>query len=172
MMKNVFLSAALMLLSISAFAQTAEENLFSGPEDFDTYPREVYCEIESYTKRILTNKVAVKVDFGQEADFRYKDSRLVDENGEDIIFNSIVDAANYMAKRGWIFNLRPAAIIRKFGLKNPIYEPTAAYGHFGREPYTKVLELTRGGKTVKEEVQFFGWEKLDSVDLIRTEFGL
>ena len=55
MMKNVFLSAALMLLSISAFAQTAEENLFSGPDDFDTYPREVYCEIESYTKRILTN---------------------------------------------------------------------------------------------------------------------
>ena len=89
-MKNVFFSAALMLLSISAFAQTAEENLFSGPEDFDTYPREVYCEIESYTKRILTNKVA------------YKDSRLVDENGEDIIFNSIVDAANYMAKRGWL----------------------------------------------------------------------
>ena len=103
MMKNVFLSAALMLLSISAFGQTAEENLFSGPEDFDTYPREVYCEIESYTKRILTNKVAVKVDFGQEADFRYKDNRLVDENGEDIIFNSIVDAANYMAKRGWVF---------------------------------------------------------------------
>ena len=103
MMKNVFLSAALMLLSISAFAQTAEENLFSGPTDFDTYPREVYCEIESYTKRILTNKVAVKVDFGQEADFRYKDNRLVDENGEDIIFNSIVDAANYMAKRGWVF---------------------------------------------------------------------
>ena len=84
MMKNVFFSAALMLLSISAFAQTADENLFSGPEDFDTYPREVYCEIESYTKRILTNKVAVKVDFGQEADFRYKDSRLVDENGADI----------------------------------------------------------------------------------------
>ena len=59
MMKNVFFSAALMLLSISVFAQTTEENLFSGPEDFDTYPREVYCEIESYPKRILTNKVAV-----------------------------------------------------------------------------------------------------------------
>ena len=103
MMKNVFLSAALMLLSISAFAQTAEENLFSGPTDFDTYPREVYCEIESYPKRILTNKVAVVVDFGQETDFTHKDSRLVDENGEDIIFNSIVDAANYMAQRGWIF---------------------------------------------------------------------
>ena len=104
-MNHKLLLSAIAALTIAsgAFAQTTEENLFSGPEDFDTYPREVYCEIESYTKRILTNKVAVKVDFGQEADFRYKDSRLVDENGEDIIFNSIVDAANYLAKRGWIF---------------------------------------------------------------------
>ena len=84
----------------------------------------------------------------------------------------IIPDAEIADKIGNIFDLRPAAIIRKFGLKNPIYGPTAAYGHFGREPYTEVLELTRGGKTVKEEVQFFGWEKLDSVDLIRTEFGL
>ena len=35
-----------------------------------------------------------------------------------------------------LFDLRPAAIIRKFELKTPIYEPTAAYGHFGRKPYT------------------------------------
>ena len=84
----------------------------------------------------------------------------------------IIPDAEIADKIGNIFDLRPAAIIRKFGLKNPIYGPTAAYGHFGREPYTKVLELMRGGKTVKEEVQFFGWEKLDSVDLIRSEFGL
>ena len=83
----------------------------------------------------------------------------------------IIPDAEIADKIGKIFDLRPAAIIRKFGLKNPIYGPTAAYGHFGREPYTKVLELTRGGKTVKEEVQFFGWEKLDSVDLIRSEFN-
>ena len=84
----------------------------------------------------------------------------------------IIPDAEIADKIGKIFDLRPAAIIRKFGLKNPIYGPTAAYGHFGREPYTKVLELKRDGKTVKEEVQFFGWEKLDSVDLIRDEFGL
>jgi S-adenosylmethionine synthetase len=30
------------------------------------------------------------------------------------------------------FDLRPAAIIERFGLKSPIYRPTAAYGHFGR----------------------------------------
>ena len=59
-----------------------------------------------------------------------------------------------------LFDLRPAAIIKKFGLKNPIYESTAAYGHMGRKPY------------VKDGIQFFGWELLDSVDRIKEAFGL
>ena len=84
----------------------------------------------------------------------------------------IIPDAEIADKIGKMFDLRPAAIIRKFGLKNPIYEPTAAYGHFGRDPYTEPVTLWRNGKEVKEEVQFFAWEKLDSVDLIRNEFGL
>ena len=56
------------------------------------------------------------------------------------------------------FDLRPAAIIKRFGLKNPIYEPTAAYGHMGRKPF------------VKDGIQFFGWELLDEVDNIRKAF--
>jgi S-adenosylmethionine synthetase len=59
-----------------------------------------------------------------------------------------------------MFDLRPAAIIQRFGLKNPIYEPTAAYGHMGRKPY------------VQDGIQFFGWELLDSVDAIKEAFGL
>ena len=59
-----------------------------------------------------------------------------------------------------LFDLRPAAIIRKFGLKNPIYEPAAAYGHMGRKPY------------VQDGIQFFGWELLDSVDRIKEAFRL
>ena len=59
-----------------------------------------------------------------------------------------------------LFDLRPAAITKKFGLKNPIYEPTAAYGHMGRKPY------------VKDGIQFFGWELLDGVDSIKEAFGL
>ena len=71
-----------------------------------------------------------------------------------------------------IFDLRPAAIIKRFGLKNPIYLPTAAYGHFGRDPFRRKVQLVRDGRTVEEEVQFFGWELLDSVDMVRKEFGL
>jgi S-adenosylmethionine synthetase len=33
-----------------------------------------------------------------------------------------------------VFDLRPAAIIERLQLRRPIYRPTAAYGHFGREP--------------------------------------
>ena len=69
------------------------------------------------------------------------------------------------------FDLRPAAIIERFGLKNPIYEPTAAYGHFGRDPFRKEVELIRDGQTVKREIQFFGWECLDAVDFCREYFA-
>ena len=75
-------------------------------------------------------------------------------------------------KIGEIFDLRPAKIIEKFQLKNPIYEPTASYGHVGRKPYTKSVKVIRDGKEVTKVLQFFGWELLDSVDKIKTAFGL
>ena len=68
---------------------------------------------------------------------------------------------------GQAFDLRPAAIIRKFGLKNPIYLPTAAYGHFGRKPYKKKVTLFDGDREYKKEVEFFTWEKLDAKDICR-----
>lgn len=71
-----------------------------------------------------------------------------------------------------LFDLRPAKIIEKFELKNPIFEETAAYGHFGREPYIKEIEVLANGQPVKKQVQFFGWEKLDAVEKIRQAFGL
>lgn len=71
-----------------------------------------------------------------------------------------------------LFDLRPAAIIRKFELKNPIYEPTAAYGHFGRKPYTKAVKVGKPGQQTDRLVQFFGWEKLDTVDEIKKSFGI
>lgn len=76
------------------------------------------------------------------------------------------------SKVGELFDLRPAAIIEKFQLKNPIYEPTAAYGQMGRKPYVQKVKLIRGGKEVEKELQFFGWELLDSVDRIREVFAI
>ena len=59
-----------------------------------------------------------------------------------------------------LFDLRPKAIEERLKLRNPIYQATAAYGHFGRTPY------------VKNGIEFFTWEKLDYVDQIRRAFKL
>ncbi|MCX6271140.1 MAG: methionine adenosyltransferase [Bacteroidetes bacterium] len=82
-----------------------------------------------------------------------------------------------------IFDLRPYAIVQHFGLKNPIFLPTATYGHFGRDPYTKEVDVyypVKGSKGVQEnsktkykkKVEFFAWEKLDYVNAIKKEFGI
>ena len=71
-----------------------------------------------------------------------------------------------------LFDLRPHAIVRRFGLKNPIFEATASYGHFGNRPYTKVETFYEGGQLVEREVEFFGWEKLDMIDEIKNVLGL
>ena len=71
-----------------------------------------------------------------------------------------------------LFDLRPAAIVKRFGLKNPIFEATASYGHFGNRPYRKVEKVWENGREVEREIEFFGWERLDAVDAIRKEFGL
>ncbi|MBO7226222.1 MAG: methionine adenosyltransferase [Bacteroidales bacterium] len=71
-----------------------------------------------------------------------------------------------------IFDMTPYAIVKRFGLRNPIFLETASYGHFGRDPFTKEVTFIRDGKEVKEEVDFFAWEKLDYVDRIKKEFNI
>ena len=73
---------------------------------------------------------------------------------------------------GKLFDLRPAAIVRRFGLKNPIFEKTASYGHFGQRPFTETVQLWENGRPVEREIEYFGWEKLDAVDDIRREFKI
>ncbi|HEY7483214.1 MAG TPA: methionine adenosyltransferase [Streptosporangiaceae bacterium] len=53
-----------------------------------------------------------------------------------------------------VFDLRPAAIIRDLDLLRPIYQKTAAYGHFGRQDPD------------------FSWESTDRVDALRAAVGL
>lgn len=71
-----------------------------------------------------------------------------------------------------IFDLRPAAIVKHYGLKNPIFSETAAYGHFGRTPELKTMQIGVNGKSETRTVETFTWEKLDAVPAIRKEFGL
>lgn len=74
--------------------------------------------------------------------------------------NVALNDGQIAAKIEKLFDLRPAKIVARFGLKNPIFSATASYGHFGREPY------------VQDGMQFFGWERLDAVDMLKAEFSL
>lgn len=71
-----------------------------------------------------------------------------------------------------LFDLRPAAIIRTYGLRNPIYSETAAYGHMGRPSETKSVQIGHNGSAQTKQVETFTWEKLDRVDDIRKAFSL
>jgi hypothetical protein len=91
-----------IFVSTQAFAQdpvqAQEQNLPETQQDVKPY--KVYCEIVA-TPKIFSNKATVELDFGQYSGFWSSDRQLVDEQGNTISFNSALDAANYMARRGW-----------------------------------------------------------------------
>jgi S-adenosylmethionine synthetase len=68
-----------------------------------------------------------------------------------------------------LFDLRPYAIVERFGLQNPIFGQTAAYGHMGRQPGTVTVKMNGGEEKTFET---FTWEKLDYVDRIKAAFSL
>ncbi len=88
------------------------------------------------------------------------------------------------ARLNKIFDMRPYSIVERFGLKNPVFFPTASYGHFGRDPFiakvkvyyevpgSKPTPMGNGRNSYTKDVEFFAWEKLDYVDKIKKAFGL
>jgi S-adenosylmethionine synthetase len=71
-----------------------------------------------------------------------------------------------------MFDLRPIAIVRTLGLRNPIFLETAAYGHMGRPSGTKTVTVKENGVFVEKQVETFTWEKLNRVQAIKDAFGL
>lgn len=61
----------------------------------------IYCELLG-TRQFLSKKVTISIDFGQQTKL-FSDNRMVDENGNVIVFNSMIDAMNYMGNLGWEF---------------------------------------------------------------------
>ena len=53
----------------------------------------------------IGNKIKVDIDFGDERSFWGNDGRnlIIDEDGKDMKFNSMVDAMNFMGERGWVY---------------------------------------------------------------------
>ncbi len=95
-MKKLILFIAMLGLGFSAMSQEQPAELSKEKA------KEEYCMILASAK-FLSTKVTIEIDFGQEWSF-WKDKRgLRDENGKKIVFNSVIDALNYMASEGWEF---------------------------------------------------------------------
>ncbi|TJY58974.1 methionine adenosyltransferase [Sinimarinibacterium sp. CAU 1509] len=60
------------------------------------------------------------------------------------------------------FDLRPYGIVKMLDLVHPMYQATAAYGHFGRKPYE--VKLANG-----ETFTAFSWEKTDKVEALQAD---
>jgi len=74
----------------------------------------------------------------------------------DTFETGVMPDAKLSATLRELFDFRPAGIIRMLNLKRPIYQATAAYGHFGRKPHDGL----------------FPWERIDMAERLQSAFGL
>ncbi|KUG06397.1 methionine adenosyltransferase [Solirubrum puertoriconensis] len=93
----------------------------------------------------------------------YGTTKATDGNGQQLTDGQIAEKVQQL------FDMRPYAIVQRFGLQNPIFGETAAYGHMGRESQTKQVSLPNNET---RQVETFTWEKLDYVDQIKQAFNL
>jgi len=92
----------------------------------------------------------------------YGTTKALSASGQPLTDGEIADRVNEL------FDLRPYAIVERLGLRNPIFGPTAAYGHMGRQPGTVTVRMSGSEQTFET----FTWEKLDYVDKIKAAFGI
>ncbi|MBI3139392.1 MAG: hypothetical protein HYZ15_12505 [Sphingobacteriales bacterium] len=82
----------------------------------DSTKVEQYCEVVA-TGRLLSNKVTIDIDYGEERSI-WKDHRLRTDEGKLKKFNSVIDAMNFLGKEGWkLVNAFPINI----GNNPPVY---------------------------------------------------
>lgn len=90
-MNKLILVILTMILPISIYAQS----------------KKYYCEVKGVEKA-LTSGLKIVFDFGNNPVYSAwgglkSKQKLVDEKGEEIPFNSMVDAGNYLSDKGWTF---------------------------------------------------------------------
>ncbi len=93
-------------------------------------------------------------------------AKVKDKAGKNLSDGKIATIVNE------IFDMRPSEIIKRLGLKNPIFSETAAYGHMGRPSGKKIIEVIENGKKVKKSFETFTWEKTDYIPNVQKAFGM
>jgi S-adenosylmethionine synthetase len=71
------------------------------------------------------------------------------------------------------FDLRPKGIIRMLDLLHPLYENTASYGHFGRDPVEMTYPYANGnGQVACQPFSAFSWERPDRARALQEATGI
>jgi hypothetical protein len=83
-MKKIFILLVALILGFFTFSQ-------------DSSWRHVSISV---LPRLLSNKINVEVDYGTETKF-WSDTRMKDDEGKAVKFNSVADILNFMSKQGW-----------------------------------------------------------------------
>lgn len=135
-MKKLFLLLA--FVTISVFSATGQSK--------------VYCQLLG-TQQLFSKKVTVQVDFGQQTKF-FSDNRLVDQNGNVIVFNSMVDAMNHMGSLGWEFEQAYVVTLGSgAGASNVYHWLLSKYvGEEGDENELKTMDIIRKEQKVAAEI--------------------
>lgn len=94
-MKKIILILAIIFMAIGAKAQSTIQS-----ED-GKYP--VYCDLKAYNFWGV-GKVKVMLDMGAVSNNGGSFESLYGEDGKKIKFNTVMEAVNYMAKKGWILD--------------------------------------------------------------------
>jgi len=77
----------------------------------------------------------------------------------DTFGTAVVDETSIEHAVRDVFDLTPRGIIDALGLRAPIYQRTASYGHFGRE----ACSTQRNGR----DVTYFSWERTDRIEALK-----
>ncbi len=110
--------------------------------------RKYFCEIKG-TEKVLSNGLKIVFDFGESPVYSAwtglkNEQKLVDENGKEIKFNSMVDAANYMSEKGWNFLQAYTSVYAKNVIQHWIFykeadsQEEAGKGIMTKENYKKL----------------------------------
>lgn len=78
-----------------------------------------------------------------------------------------VSDAKLVAAVREVFDLRPYGITKMLDLAHPMYQPTAAYGHFGRDPFEHTYTFKENGEVRSETATAFSWEKTDRAEALK-----
>ena len=112
-MKKLFL--ILTLITLTVITTSAQVNL-------DSLNSKSYCQIVGTAKAFNPHKCTIEIDYGQEQKwFKPNARQLKDEEGNKIIFNSMIDALNYMMQLGWKFEQAYVITIPGIGGNQNVY---------------------------------------------------